>query len=409
MEMYHQIEAVLEHCGYKKIALNVSGIHLALRRENSEGYAVVTVDETKGTQLTREQFYHISEQIRDFLRKKECFYTHFLYLLVSDNDESARRLFQGQECFWRIVPYKKQLMVFETIDDAFLVLRRPLEELFPGEQQKANSNDYRQQQTDYHQNQQYRQQQTGYNQNQQYRQQQTGYNQSQQYNQQNQGGYWNGPQNMFRNYRARGDMLDIRRVLSQKNLPWCNIIIILLNVLVFFYTDFFALSQNDAIVSAGALGWHEVMENGQWYRLITCMFLHSNIEHIFNNMLILGYVGSCLENQLGKIRYGILYIGAGILAGCASMVYNMMQNNNVISIGASGAIFGVIGAMLFVVLFNRGKESEYNFRQIAVMAFLSLYGGFTSQGVDNAAHFGGFIAGFILAGMLTIFQKKRGA
>lgn len=384
--MYHQIKAVLNKYGYAKIALNVPGIHLTLRQENQNGYAVVIIDETKGAKLTREQFYHISEQIRDFLRKKNCYHSYFLYLLVSDDDESARRLFQGQECFWRIVPSKKQLMVFETTDDTFLVLRRPLEELFPGIKENTQQN------------------QNYQNTNSNYYQQQNNSN----YQQQGNGGYQRGPQDIFRNYRTRGDMFDIRKVLNQKNLPWCNIIIIIINVVVFFYTDFFALEQNDAIISAGALGWHDVIEGGQWYRLFTCMFLHSNVEHIFNNMLILGYVGSCLENQLGKIRYGILYIGSGILAGCASMVYNMMQNNNVISIGASGAIFGVIGAMLFVVLFNRGKESEYNFRQIAVMAFLSLYGGFTSQGVDNAAHFGGFIAGFILAGMLTIFQKRRG-
>ena len=174
------------------------------------------------------------------------------------------------------------------------------------------------------------------------------------------------------------------------------------------YTDLFAYSQNDAIVNAGALSWYAVLEQGQWYRLLTCMFLHSNLEHIFHNMLILGYVGSCLEEKIGSIRYGILYLASGILAGCASMGYNMLQNDNVVSIGASGAIFGVIGAMLFVVLARRNEEDRYTVRQIAVMAVLSLYGGLTSQGVDNAAHFGGFIAGFILAWILTMLQKRRG-
>lgn len=196
--------------------------------------------------------------------------------------------------------------------------------------------------------------------------------------------------------------------LKTQKLPWCNIIIIVLNVLVFLYTDLFAYSQNDAIVNAGALSWYAVLEQGQWYRLLTCMFLHSNLEHIFNNMLILGYVGSCLEEKIGSIRYGILYLASGILAGCASMGYNMLQNDNVVSIGASGAIFGVIGAMLFVVLARRNEEDRYTVRQIAVMAALSLYGGLTSQGVDNAAHFGGFIAGFILAWILTMLQKRRG-
>ena len=117
---------------------------------------------------------------------------------------------------------------------------------------------------------------------------------------------------------------------------------------------------------------------------------------------------SILEEKIGSIRYGILYLASGILAGCASMGYNMLQNDNVVSKGASGAIFGVIGAMLFVVLARRNEEDRYTVRQIAVLAVLSLYGGLTSQGVDNAAHFGGFIAGFILAWILTMLQKRRG-
>ena len=88
------------------------------------------------------------------------------------------------------------------------------------------------------------------------------------------------------------------------------------------------------------------------------------------------------------------------------MVYNMVQNDYLLSVGASGAIFGTVGAMLFLVVFHKGKKAQYSIRQIAWMAFLSLYGGFASQGVDNAAHFGGFAAGFLLAGLLTINLKS---
>lgn len=339
----------------------------------------MTVDETVGNTLSREQFLHIAEQIRDFLRKKDCFYSRFLYLLVSEEEESVHRLFQGQDCFWRIIPSRRCLMVFETSDQSFLELRKPLEQIFPG---ISNSNDrYGQQQGNENRqnngnwqngNRQWQGNENRQNEN---RQWQNNGNWQQQNN-----GSWQNTQRYRSNFNWNA--------LKTQKLPWCNIIIIVLNVLVFLYTASFAYSQNDAIVNAGALSWYAVLEQGQWYRLLTCMFLHSNLEHIFNNMLILGYVGSCLEEKIGSIRYGILYLASGILAGCASMGYNMLQNDNVVSIGASGAIFGVIGAMLFVVLARRNEEDRYTVRQIAVMAVLSLYGGLTSQGVDNAAHFG---------------------
>ena len=80
---------------------------------------------------------------------------------------------------------------------------------------------------------------------------------------------------------------------------------------------------------------------------------------------------------------------------------DMLRDDYIVSIGASGAVFGIVGAVLYLVLFQKGRNAQYSARQIAWMAFLSLYGGFTSQGVDNAAHVGGFIAGFLLAALLT--------
>lgn len=334
--MYYQIMEILQRYGYEEIRLNVSVLHLAFREENGEGYAVVTIDETENVFLSIEQFHNISGQIREHLQSRGCCLCHFLYILVSDCDESVGRLFSNYECFWRIVPSKKQLMVFERLDEAFMVLRRPLEEML-----------------------------------------------------------------------SKDSTQTLRTVYQEKKNPVFNVILILINVLVFLYTDFFSVFHGEEIVNNGALGWYPVLKNGEWHRLLTAMFLHMDGEHLFNNMLVLGYIGSHVERALGSRRYGILYIGSGILAGCTSMVYNMLQGDYVVSIGASGAVFGTVGALLYLVLFQREKRMQYSVRQIAFMAFFSLYGGFTSQGVDNAAHIGGFIAGFLLAGLLILRKKPH--
>ena len=135
--MYRQIERILLQYGYEIISLNTPDIHLALRQERDEGYAVVTLDEMSGGYLQTEQFYHVSEQIREFLQKRGCYYCHFLYLLVSDSDSSAGRLFRNYESFWRIVPGRGQVMVYETSEEGFMALRRPLEEMFVRQQTYA--------------------------------------------------------------------------------------------------------------------------------------------------------------------------------------------------------------------------------------------------------------------------------
>ena len=343
--MYPGIENVLNEYGYRKIQLNVSGLSLSLKQQGEKGLAVVTIDETTGAFFSREQFGHISESFREFLRKRECYYSIFLYILISEDDDSARRLFEDYENYWRIIPSGRRLMVYESGTREFDELRRPLEQLFPGE------------------------------------------------------GFYGGQQGYEQRIYGNRPVDDRRVRWNGTRIPLVNMCLIALNVLIFFAEDIF-LFQDERVVELGALNWYRVLEYGEWYRLFSSMFLHDGIQHIFNNMLVLVYIGSCVEQQIGRLRYGILYLGAGVLAGLTSMVYNMNLNNNVYSLGASGAIFGVMGALLFLVLFKNRYAGGYNVRQIVIMVMFSLYGGFVNQGVDNAAHFGGFIAGFLLAAVL---------
>ncbi|MBE5960245.1 MAG: rhomboid family intramembrane serine protease [Lachnospiraceae bacterium] len=165
--------------------------------------------------------------------------------------------------------------------------------------------------------------------------------------------------------------------------------------------DLFQLS--DKMLDQGALYWPMIIYEHQYYRLITCMFLHGGIDHLLNNMLVLFFIGDKVEKIIGKTKYLILYFGAGIIAGVCSMRYNMDRMLITRSIGASGAIFGVVGAIAYIVIINRGRLKDISSRQILLFVMLSLYGGFTSQGVDNIAHVGGLLAG----GILTAILYKR--
>ena len=89
------------------------------------------------------------------------------------------------------------------------------------------------------------------------------------------------------------------------------------------------------------------------------------------------------------------------------MLYNMSNNDYVQSVGASGAIFGMTGGMIAVILTNYFHAHSLDLMKIIFVAFLSLYGGFTSQGVDNAAHIGGIVSGFLVAFVLYSLRIKR--
>lgn len=183
-----------------------------------------------------------------------------------------------------------------------------------------------------------------------------------------------------------------------------TLIIIAINAAIFLYMDLFG--DYNKIISKGCIFWPYIKFENEYYRLLTYQFLHANISHVANNMLILAIMGSTLERHVGKIKYLLIYFLSGIVAGIASMSYNMEKGLLSNSIGASGAVFGVIGAIALIVIVNKGRLETIGTRQIIIFIALSLYGGFTSQGVDNAAHVGGLLAGFFIA--MLVYRKKRG-
>lgn len=185
-----------------------------------------------------------------------------------------------------------------------------------------------------------------------------------------------------------------------------NTAVVVINVIVFLIMEFSGnMDSNRYLVSRGALYWPYVIDRGQFYRLITYMFLHSGLDHILNNMIVLLFIGDNLERAAGKLKYLGIYFGSGILAGVTSMLWNMYKGYKVVCVGASGAIFGVVGAVAYIVAVNKGRLEDISSRQIVLFVLFSLYGGLTSQGVDNAAHIGGLISGALLAAIL--YRKKK--
>ena len=126
------------------------------------------------------------------------------------------------------------------------------------------------------------------------------------------------------------------------------------------------------------------------------MFLHWNLEHIFNNMITLCVIGAFLEKIIGKKWIFISYFVTGLIAGLTSMGYNMFLGEDVYAAGASGAIFGLIGMLMIVLITSRADGANISGRRLLIYVVLVVWSSLSSEEIDNAAHIGGFIAGVLL-------------
>ena len=182
-------------------------------------------------------------------------------------------------------------------------------------------------------------------------------------------------------------------------------LLLVTNILLFFICTLHA----NLMYNKGALYAPAVVEQKEYYRLITSMFLHDGVSHIGSNMLILGAMGFLLESRSGHLKFGLCYFGAGIGGGLCSMAYAYHVGKFTFSVGASGAIFGLMGILLYLVIRHRGAYGGITLPRMLFGVACSVYLGVTSQNVDNAAHIGGLITGFVLMGILDmVIPEKRG-
>ena len=172
---------------------------------------------------------------------------------------------------------------------------------------------------------------------------------------------------------------------------------------------FFLISEiyGEKIYDIGACSPYMVLEQHQFYRLLTSNYLHYGWDHFFNNMVVFLVLGSSLEKIMGGVRYFILYTGSGLIGSLVSVFYYTSIGEDVLSAGASGAIFGITGALAAIFLFCRKRLGDFNGSGIFLMIAGSIYHGFQSSGTDNAAHIGGCIGGFILVLLLYVLWQEK--
>lgn len=168
--------------------------------------------------------------------------------------------------------------------------------------------------------------------------------------------------------------------------------------------NFIELDAN-VLYNYGGLVNFKMMGNNyiELYRLVTSIFLHGSLLHLLCNMYSLYVIGPQLESFFGKIKYTIIFIGSGIIGGLLSMAF---LQDTIVSIGASGAIFGLLGALLYFGYHYRVYLSGVIKSQIIPIIILNLLIGFMSSGINNLAHIGGLIGGVLISMAVGVKYKS---
>lgn len=185
--------------------------------------------------------------------------------------------------------------------------------------------------------------------------------------------------------------------------PLFSYILIALNILFFILLELNGGSTSiETLINYGAKYNTAIMENGEWWRLISSMFLHIGFLHLAMNMLAIFYLGTAVEKIYGRMRFLFIYGLAGIGGSIASFAFSTS-----ISAGASGAIFGLFGALLYFGVIHKRLFFQTMGTSILMIIAINFVIGLSIEGIDMAAHLGGLIIGFFAAAAVNLPKNKN--
>ncbi len=206
--------------------------------------------------------------------------------------------------------------------------------------------------------------------------------------------------------KRKSDYREILFFFTPSKSYWATPIILDLNILVFLLMMFSGLGilspQGIELIKWGA-NFKPLTTDGEWWRLLTSIFLHAGFLHLANNMIALFFIGPFLETSIGSKKFMIIYLMTGLIASITSLLYH----DAMVSVGASGAIFGMYGLLVALMILRYIDKNLTAILRVSVAIFIGLnlimgLGG----GIDMAAHLGGLISGFVI-GIIYFPLKKH--
>lgn len=365
--MIEKIDEILKRNQYEKIPSQDEFLSLYVQFLFSYAQAVQIIDADNASDIVNEENVTLwKDDAKEYVVEQGYDDIRFLTIIVSNRPEHYKDIaMEDSEC-WIMDGYTSRLFIYENQDVDFDSLRISIDQL-AGRDDPLESSDF--EATEYT----------------------------------NQQAYAKAKATMAMShseYRSpRSSSFSISELAG--SLTVVNTALIIINVVIFF-----ALSSKgstldvDFMFEKGAMYVPAVLEDHQFYRLFSCMFMHFGFSHLFGNMLVLYLLGGQVEGEMGSVKYAVLYLGGGLFGSVGSFLHTLIWKENVVSAGASGAIFAVMGALLWLVVQNRGRLNKMTTTKVVVLFIYELYSGFVNPQIDMAAHLFGFIGGFGLAMLL---------
>ena len=208
------------------------------------------------------------------------------------------------------------------------------------------------------------------------------------------------------NKHNKEDATRVEKIFKPK-IPIITYILIAINIVIYIFGVFF--TNYDVFLNVFSIHGPSIRA-GQYYRLLTGIFIHNGIFHILFNCYALYILGSQIESFFGKVKFTIIYLFSGLIGALFSMTFG----GNYASVGASGAIFGLMGSLLYFGYYYRVYLGNVVKSQIIPLIVANLVIGFISPGIDNYAHIGGLLGGILITIALgvkdksTLFEKING-
>lgn len=349
-----ELDEIFQNLGYRFCKVNMESAGVYYRYYQEGFHVVLAVNLDNGWELTPERWQIMVERIQglfyrpqgilaDFPEGFPVYHVEVLTLLWGNQSERMRQLCAVCKDTWGYLVDQRRLLIYENQPGDFWGLRDALENNMVDSYSENSANIPR------------------------------------------------------RNYKN-----SIKSIFSAS---YVTVGLMVVNILIFLIMELLGDTTDGGFVLRwGGMYPPLIQVSHQWWRLLTAGFLHFGAAHLVNNMLILYCMGTRLEEAVGHGRMFVIYLLALLGGSLLSYEVMMLTGDYAISAGASGAIYGVIGGVLWVVIRHHGHYAEISTRRMVFMLLLTVYYGFTSVGIDNWGHIGGLITGFVVT--MILYHRK---
>ena len=344
--MRKKLERYLVTEGFFPLTSNISDISALVKFENNLLNILQVIDYRKELYLDKEQYEEVKKSLRAAFQDKGVSEIHILTLIASENPERGLILGEDDPFCWQIDTKTAKLLIGEDKQPDFYGMKVLLQGFLDKWRENPAQFDEKEEEP-------VKEEKKG----------------------------------KIKAYFKRAPLVSLFLVLLNLILCFCCII----NP-VFFY-------------GKGCVSLSYVMQ-GEFYRLLTAVFLHGSVDHYFSNMLLLYFLGDILERRVGRSRFTIMYLITGILGNVLSCLHEYITGIYYISYGASGAVFGLIG-MLFYLVIHRDEKIKISIPAMLFMVAYCIYSSFVGEQVNVAAHLGGLLSGMLLMFVLCLRRKSH--